>query len=552
MAENAERKRSRFSDTAGEDDVPTTKKNRWDSEEPSIPSGFSAAPPPPPPSAFSAAPPPPPPPVHDFEAASGTGAMTNDAMDKAKQAMAISKQIQEQIRNMQLFTGAQGQAGSQTFKPAPLLLDDKGRQIDESGKVIENKKESLATIKANIRTKKVTLKVSAAPKLIQDNDKNPHYDPRMRVKNVDRKKRKWSFVEAGKFIKQAENARAKAAEKEFSKGYEGKSSLPLPLGPLFDEQKVNMARKKALLDIVPDCEWWDIGLLTQKSYRDLHMTDQFANEQRINFAKIKHLVEHPVLIHAPLEKFEDVQMPLFLTKQEKKRLRKRNRFEAEKEKQDKIRLGLMPAPPPKVKMSNLMRVLGSTAVSDPSKMEAEVRKAATERRREHEERNEQRKLTPEEKREKLKAKIAADKSTEVQVALFKVTYMSKQNKWKIDMNAQQLFLSGIALLNDEMNLVVAEGGSKMIKKFIRLMEHRLDWNKVEDDEAEGEDSEEETEKKPDVKKCDLVWKGVTKSAAFKSFKFESSKTETAARKFLQQRGVGHYWDMCKNHGTCVV
>ena len=48
-------------------------------------------------------------------------------------------------------------------------------------------------------------------------------------------------------------------------------------------------------------------------------------------------VEHPVLIHAPLEKFEDVQMPLFLTKQEKKRLRKRNRFEAEKEKQDKIR-----------------------------------------------------------------------------------------------------------------------------------------------------------------------------------------------------------------------
>ena len=44
-----------------------------------------------------------------------------------------------------------------------------------------------------------------------------------------------------------------------------------------------------------------------------------------------------MLIHAPLEKFEDVQMPLFLTKQEKKRLRKRNRFEAEKEKQDKIR-----------------------------------------------------------------------------------------------------------------------------------------------------------------------------------------------------------------------
>jgi len=440
----------------------------------------------------------------------------------------------------------------QTFKPAPLLLDSQGRQIDEAGKVLESKKESLATIKANIRTKKVTLKVQQAPKLIQDNDKNPHYDPRMRVKNVDRKKRKWSFVEAGKFIKQAENLRAKAAEKEFSKSYEGKSaSLPLPLGPLFDEKKVALARKKALLDEVPHCEWWDIGLLKDKSYRNL---EAVGNDDRINLEKIKHLVEHPVLVHAPLEKFEDVQMPLFLTKQEKKRLRKRNRFEAEKEKQDKIRLGLMPAPPPKVKMSNLMRVLGSTAVSDPSKMEAEVRKAASERKREHEERNEQRKLTPEEKREKLKSKIAQDKSTETQVALFKVSNMSKQNKWKIDMNAQQMFLTGIALLNDEMNLVVAEGGSKMIKKFSRLMEHRLDWTKVEDDDAEmdGDSDAEETEKKPEGKACELVWKGVAKQAAFKNFKFETSKTETAARKFLQQRGVGHYWDMCKNHGSCTV
>jgi U4/U6 small nuclear ribonucleoprotein PRP3 len=32
----------------------------------------------------------------------------------------------------------------------------------------------------------------------------------------------------------------------------------------------------------------------------------------------------------------------------------------------------MPAPAPKVKMSNLMRVLGSHATSDPTKMEAEV------------------------------------------------------------------------------------------------------------------------------------------------------------------------------------
>lgn len=36
--------------------------------------------------------------------------------------------------------------------------------------------------------------------------------------------------------------------------------------------------------------------------------------------------------------------------------------------QDKIKLGLMKPPPPKVKMSNLMRVLGPEAVADPSRV----------------------------------------------------------------------------------------------------------------------------------------------------------------------------------------
>lgn len=174
-----------------------------------------------------------------------------------------------------------------------------------------------------------------------------------------------------------------------------------------------------------------------------------------------------------------------------------------------------------------------------------MRKAAMERRREHEERNEQRKLTKEEKAEKRKDKVETDKANEVQVALFRVADLSNyQAKWKIEINAQQLALTGCALLNDEMNLVVVEGGSKTIKKFVRLMDHRIDWSA----KAEGaDDAMDEDEARPaKANTCHLVWKGVTKAPLFKNFRFETSKTETAARKHLAQRNCAHYWDLCKN------
>ena len=67
--------------------------------------------------------------------------------------------------------------------------------------------------------------------------------------------------------------------------------------------------------------------------------------------------------------------------QEKKKLRKQRRREVELEKQEKIQLGLMEKPETKVKISNLMRVLKTEAVQDPTKMEAHVRAQMAERQR---------------------------------------------------------------------------------------------------------------------------------------------------------------------------
>ena len=84
-----------------------------------------------------------------------------------------------------------------------------------------------------------------------------------------------------------------------------------------------------------------------------------------------------------------------------------------------FRLGLEKAPEPKVKLSNLMRVLGSDAVQDPTKMEAHVRKQMADRQRKHEAANASRKLTKEQKTEKKIRKIKEDTSLVVHVAVYR-------------------------------------------------------------------------------------------------------------------------------------
>jgi U4/U6 small nuclear ribonucleoprotein PRP3 len=67
----------------------------------------------------------------------------------------------------------------------------------------------------------------------------------------------------------------------------------------------------------------------------------------------------------------------------------------------------------------MMRVLTSAAVSDPTKVEAKVRAEAAARQRKHEYENEERKLTDEQRREKLEAKKAKEENKGLIGAAFK-------------------------------------------------------------------------------------------------------------------------------------
>ena len=150
----------------------------------------------------------------------------------------------------------------------------------------------------------------------------------------------------------------------------------------------------------------------------------------------------------PLEPNKPVHVPVFLTKKERKKLRRQSRREAWKEKQDKIRLGLAPPDEPKVKMSNLMRVLGNEAVMDPTKVESHVRQQMAKRLANHEKANADRKLTPEQRKAKNEKKMKEDTNFGVNVAIYRFvdTYTTRALTILLSLLKVRLFLRTFMLL----------------------------------------------------------------------------------------------------------
>ncbi|EFN55649.1 hypothetical protein CHLNCDRAFT_23069, partial [Chlorella variabilis] len=255
-------------------------------------------------------------------------------------------------------------------------------------------------------------------------------------------------------------------------------------------------------------------------------------------------VEHPVLIEPPAEAPAPPPQPLKLTKRELKKLRTQRRIAREKEKQELVRQGLLEAPKPKVKISNLMRVLGAEATADPTAVEAEVRKQMAERAAAHEDRNLARMLTPAERKDKKLKKLVGEEGVETHVALYKVGDLTNaQLRFKVDVNARENHMTGACLVQaDGFAIVVVEGSPKTLRRYEKLMLRRIDWNARREEEEEEEEDPTKPNKPPNY--CHLVWQGVVKERSFRKFKSDTFQTEAAARTFLSDHKVGHYWELC--------
>ncbi|CAH0478448.1 unnamed protein product [Peronospora belbahrii] len=484
---------------------------------------------------------------------------------------------------------------SGSFMPAPLLLDEQGREIDAAGNVVAEKPmvTSVATLKANqggVRGDDASKKRQnpyLLHRTVEEQDRLETVDPRLKTtKRETRARKTFNFVAQGTYVKQAEQVRARDAKKMMAgftsgrnpRGYQKESivSIDDDASTVLEDADTTSRMEIDNIDIppqpetcTPDIEWWDVEYLPQNkrvlvdkfgfikaNVRKEHsvVTVSYA-DMKLKYCGTAHVIEHPVRLNL-IVKHDDtlVAVPLMLTGAERKKIRRQNRADREKEKQDKIALGLLPPPEPKVKLSNMMRVLSEQAVADPSAIERQVREQIAQREKNHEMRNLARKLTPEERREKKLRKIKKDAAGDIHVALFKVPDLSNpQHRFKVDVNAQQYHLTGGVLLckDSNINMVVVEGGKKAIKQYSKLMMRRIDWNgdRVADEESDSED--EDSSKHGNG--CLLVWQGVVARKAFNNFRFQECRTSVTARKVMEAKNVAHYWDLVeKSAGTSAI
>ncbi|KAI9143104.1 pre-mRNA processing factor 3-domain-containing protein [Paraphysoderma sedebokerense] len=444
-----------------------------------------------------------------------------------------------------------------------MAKDDKSSKVDTKKLLIP--KAGFATVKANQRLagaptaapviphgqSKKQLPI-VKPEIIKD---NPYFDHTIGVPVKAKKKQNLKFVRHGKFVQKAEQLRAHAKMEELKK-------------------KIAETVKKAgmdNLDLVSDkavqreppplIEWWDSALLYHnKSYDELPTDDTFllfseavpvSEDSKESLPPVTHYVLHPIPIQPPFHTGPPPPRPLMLTAKERKKIRRQRRAEELKEKQDKQRLGLIPPDPPKVKMSNLMRVLANEAIQDPTKIEAMVREQVEKRQHEHHAANQARKLTEEQKKEKKKKKLEEDTSAMVDVAIYKVKDLSHPKiKFKVDTNAQQLNLTGVAVVNPTCNIVIVEGGPKGLKKYKKLMLRRIDWS-----ETSGLEPKEEKDESNDGKSyiyysihngAYLIWEGQVRKRAFHGFRFKACPLEKMVLELLSRARVEHYWELAKN------
>ena len=154
----------------------------------------------------------------------------------------------------------------------------------------------------------------------------------------------------------------------------------------------------------------------------------------------------------------------------------------------------------------------------------------------HEKANADRKLTPEQRKQKNIKKLKEDTTAGVCVAVFRVRNLNNPaRKFKVETNAKQLFMTGCTVLYEDVNVVVVEGGPKQVKKYKQLMLKRIKWEEDTNlKDREGLDI---------TNQCVLVWEGETKERQFGDMKFKQCPSENFAREYFKNNGVEHYWDL---------
>lgn len=483
-------------------------------------------------------------------------AFTQLHMEKMQRLNEMKSRISKGVSNLNLKTPALvlDAMSSEQLVPAAIKREPGQAAVTKSDQKIEEKKPTPAQAAALLLQKAEPDSSTGSGMAIQE-----FLDPRLHLKPAIRSRRLLEFKAPGSYEKLAKIQRSKAKLERLQSEIEKAAK----------QTGISSAVKLAIVtptglpetstgEYIPEVEWWDeVVLGNGKQYNDIPSLEQAPVERYAD--TITDLVEHPIQLKPPDEPLQPQYLKASLTKKERKKLRRQNRREALKEKAEKIRLGLEKPPEAKLKISNLMRVLGTDAIQDPTRMEAVVRKQMAERAQKHVEENKNRKLTREERTAKTIRKIAEDTSLAVYVAVYKVKSLANPaKKFKVLMNAKQLQMTGVVIMLEDINVVVVEGGPRQQKFFQNLMLNRIKWSEeiagqrhVRKTVTHAVDDEAQQQPQGERNQCTLIWEGIVQKRVFAGEPrvFQASNHKQA-REFLDKHGVPHYWDLC--YSTSVL
>ena len=356
-------------------------------------------------------------------------------------------------RNQNPYLSGSGSMPKATPEPAPvptntsialhpLLVDQRQTQVVEEKNARRREKDryktmapKFSTVKANQVTAppsgKALLQQVPAPSL------NPYAPtpatagpaPEEGGGSNSRRSRKMKFSAPGKYVLQGDALRNEVKLEELKQRIADasrKAGLDSEFDTLARSLKVgsipftlpgaNTLQRQA----PPELEWWDEAILPPAStYNDLEAGLKFITTSSESL--VTHLILHPIRIAAPTDK-KGEERGLMLTKKEQKKMRRQRRKAELEDKRDRQKMGLIPPDPPKVRLANLMKVLTNDAITDPTKMEAKVRREVDMRKQKHEMDNEERKMTAEERKKKDYKKMVARERKGVFAAAYKWVY----------------------------------------------------------------------------------------------------------------------------------
>ncbi|KAF2028260.1 PRP3-domain-containing protein [Setomelanomma holmii] len=377
---------------------------------------------------------------------------------------------------------------------------------------------------------------------------NPYFDPKSAGQVRGRVPRAIVFNEHGKYLDQASKLRAQSRLEQIKKMLAQQARRAG-----LDEN----SERGFLVQQPPDIEWWDEGVLGEKTYECIDQPDKVKIDSEDSIITI--YVQHPPLLKAPQDQRLVEVKPMYLTTKEQQKLRRMRRAADLKEHQAKIRLGLEPPPPPKVKRGNMMRVMGEQAIADPTAVEMLVESQIQQRHDDHVNANHARKLTKEEQHAKIAANQQKDQQKGIYMCVFRINTLAYgKHRYQIDQNAKQLGVQGVTIFNPDLNLVIIEGGAFSVNKYKKLMLQRIKWQEnglPTEIQAEKQVSEPRwlhaTDDLGNLKdhthnKCTLIFEGEVKQHSFRKWASKMCQTAGEARELLARSKLDSLWALARS------